>query len=475
MPFFSADGQSSSGGAATIADSGGGTATAPLQVEVLPYHQDYFFDREKEIRHVTAKIEAMLEDRDVGRRTLLFTGERGSGKTWLLLHLHKEIKNKTQINSLYIDFENDIRIIYDKEFILKLKNDLKADFLAFLKKIAEIWQTKTKADATLQEQSYWLEKYIEENTRQRVFVVLLDNVSSAPGEWLELLEEHWLKHLARHKRVLIVMSTRGEMHRWVSPELRLFVETYELGPFCREQIGEYLRRMANYLEARGDTLGLPYRERLEELYQAGGGFALSTYWLARHGLEDAAVNGLIDFLLGFIAEEQERKTIRCYLEALCVLNVWIPPGGPKRDVREADGEGKVDLGEQKRSFREEEMEKVLAAHPGLQDRRWSMSAVREIRDALRRYHLLRWDYELGGYVLDAAVRYPLAWWLEKHQKETWCQLHKAAAQMYREWAGQFARYGEYYDNLAKLHTEQCPEAAAAEEPPAAQTASSSPS
>lgn len=445
-PSFSADSQGGSGIVPLTVRPSGGTGSS--QVTILDYHQKYFFDRESEIKCVINKIDNMLNNKNVERRTLLFTGERGTGKTWLLLHLHKSgIIKKNQTKSLYIAFEDNIKIIDDnsREF------DFQFDPIIFLKKIAEIWGAETVEDTTLQEQSYWLEKFIEENTQQHVFVILLDNVATAPAEWLERLEEYWLKHLARNKRVLIVMSTRGEMYRWVAPELRLFVDIHELGPFAKKDIEEYLGKMAAYLQEKGDTQGLPYQDNIEAIYEAGGGFAFSTYWLARQGLGEAAVNGLIDFLLGFIADEQERKTIRTYLEALCVLNPWAPPG------------------ESKRAFREEEMEQVLAAHPQLAARAWSASAVREVRDALRRHHLLRWDHALGGYVLDAAVRYPVAYWLRTYHKDTWCSLHKAAAQMYRAWAGQFARYREYYDNLAKLHTEPYPEAAAAEEPPADQT------
>lgn len=431
--------------------AGAASQIALQKVEALPYDQKYLFARKKEIENLSNKINDMLDNKSVERRTLFFVGERGTGKTWLLLHFHKSEINKNQTKSLYITFQDNIKIIddNDREF------DFQFDLIVFLKKIAEIWGAKTAKDATVQEQSYWLEQFIEENTQQRVFVVLLDNASSAPKEWLESLEEYWLKHLARNKRVVIVMSTRGEMHRWVAPELRLFVDTHELGPFAEKDIGEYLGKMAAYLQEKGDTLGLPHRDEVEAIYQAGGGFALSTYWLARQGLGEAAVNGLIDFLLGFIGAEHERRDVRAYLEALCVLNPWAPPGEPKR------------------AFREEEMEQVLAAHPELAKHRWSASAVREVRDALRRHHLLRWDHDSGGYVLDAAVRYPLAYWLRTYRKDTWCSLHKAAAQMYRGWAGQFVRSREYYNNLAKLHTEPCPEAAAAEEPPAGQAMSSS--
>jgi hypothetical protein len=404
--------------------------------EILPYNSEYFFDRENEIEKVRSKIRAMLNGESVDRRTVVFRGERGTGKTWLLLHLKRnEMPNwNKEIEVLYIHFRDYIEK-QENEFVVE-RDKLLDNFLEEL--IAQ-WKLSLPPDATLQEKSYFLMNYLSNHLSYKILVILLDDVSSASPEFLQSLEEYWLKHLAKRRDVLVIMSTRGEMYRWISPELRLFVESYELGPFSREEITDYLEQMERYLQAKGDEEGLPYQAD-EAVYEAGGGFALSTYWLARYGA--GKVDALIALLLEFIGDAHERERIRLYLEALSVLNPWQPTD------------------QRARGFREEEMQQMLPAHPELSSQPWPMPEVRRVRDTLQRYHLLRWD---GGYVIDAAIRYPIAYALRHKKPKTWQQLHDAAARMYREWGKKFARYRDYYDNLAQLHVGQCPEATATAE------------
>ncbi len=407
--------------------------------EILPYNSEYFFDREDEIEKVRRKIKTMLNGENVDRRTVVFRGERGTGKTWLLLHLKRiEIVNlnKDSIESLYINFDGCIER-QENEFIVDY-TEIDHLFEMLIKQ----WQLSFPRDATLQEKSYWLINELLSRISDKILILFLDGVSSAYFEFLQSLEDYWLKHLVKRPNVLVIMSTRGEMYRWISPELRLFVENYELGPFSREAISGYLEQVERYLAARDDQEGLPYKGD-EAVYEAGGGFALSTYWLARYGPD--TVEDLIARLLEFIGDAQERQRIRLYLEALSVLNPWQPTD------------------QSPRGFREEEMEQMLRAHPQLAAQPWPMPEVRRVRDTLQRYHLLRWDGDVGGYVIDAAIRYPIAYALRRKHPDIWQRLHGATAQMYREWGKKFARYRDYYDNLARLHSEQCPEAAATAE------------
>ncbi|MDW8270244.1 MAG: AAA family ATPase, partial [Anaerolineae bacterium] len=133
--------------------TGGGTDFVRSHgVEVLPYDPNYFFDRKDEIDRVTSIVNAIIENKMIERRTLLFTGERGVGKTWLLLHLHKTKLKEKKTSSLYIDLENKKIIDNNSEI------DYEYDLLSFLKQLAKIWGARTADDATLQEQSYWLEQ-----------------------------------------------------------------------------------------------------------------------------------------------------------------------------------------------------------------------------------------------------------------------------------------------------------------------------
>ena len=414
--------------------------TSKKKYEILPYNDKYFFDREDEIEEINRKIKAMLNNEGIDRRTVVFRGERGTGKTWLLLHLKRnKIANlsKQKIETLYINFDGCIEKQKD-EFIVDYNKSLDD----FLDELAQQWNLSFPSNATLQEKSHWLIDELSRRLSDKILVVFLDGISSASPAFLQSLEEYWLKYLAKRRDVLIIMSTRGEMYRWISPELRLFVESHELGPFSRGAISDYLERMERYLAARDDQEGLPHKAD-EAVYEAGGGFALSTYWLARYGPDQ--VDALIALLLEFIGDDKKRELIRVYLEALSVLNPWQPTD------------------QSPRGFREEEMQRMLPAHPQLSSQSWPMPEVRRVRDTLQQYHLLRWDGDVGGYVIDAAIRYPIAYALRRKHPDIWQRLHAAAAQMYRGWGEKFARYRDYYDNLARLHSEQGPEAAATAE------------
>ncbi|HID63144.1 MAG TPA: ATP-binding protein, partial [Anaerolineae bacterium] len=64
-----------------------------MQQPIKPpeYSPDKFVDRETEVNLVLERAHTLAEGRTVDRRVVIFTGERGTGKTWLLAHLQTEL------------------------------------------------------------------------------------------------------------------------------------------------------------------------------------------------------------------------------------------------------------------------------------------------------------------------------------------------------------------------------------------------
>jgi len=65
------------------------------QTDLPVYKDDLFVNREKEIETVTKALENIARGDAEQVRTIVFRGERGLGKSWLALHLHRSaIKEK---------------------------------------------------------------------------------------------------------------------------------------------------------------------------------------------------------------------------------------------------------------------------------------------------------------------------------------------------------------------------------------------
>jgi hypothetical protein len=355
-------------------------------------------------------------------KAIVFQGERGNGKTWLSLHLHREILPKiANVTSLLISMSAPPEgySAQNNEWFSKPPSHLeKTSPDDTVKKIVE-WValrlgTTTAPDATLRELTGWLVRDIEQLLKQRILVLILDSIFEADWSLLEKLEQHLLAPLAALPRTLIVMTGRGRLYPWESPYLRVGAQTSALNQFDFKEIREQLKRQVPETEAWSD-------ERLrEEIENPGGGHPLSNYLLAREGI--SGLGNVIQILLGVIPEEK-RKRVGPYIEALCVL----------------DG------------FRENEMPPMLAAHANnAQLERMPTSQVHEVRDELMGTHLVRW--ENGRFILDRAIRIALASNLRIHQPDKWRQLHCRAYRLYSDWAQGFGdRYREYFTQRASRH------------------------
>ncbi|RMF27664.1 MAG: ATP-binding protein [Chloroflexi bacterium] len=371
------------------------------------YHPARFVNREPEINLVVGRAQEIGGNQVVRRRTIIFAGERGSGKTWLLRHLAevtllppglptgKQLK-RAGAHAVYFSLLDGHQI---------------ADLIRALGKQIAQWQggaplVPQQGNIPLDDLSRLLQQDVERLVHQTPLVLLVDHVYEADEALLTELERRLLAPLATLPRVLLVLAGRGKPYPWVAPELRLYVEERTLAPFDVETTKAQLERQAP-----------DKADQAPQIQRRSWGYPLANYLLATK--DDLAV--VIEAILDHVKSEA-----RTYLEALCLL----------------------------RFFTEDQIPVMLAAyHDNDQYRRWGYKKAREVRDRLLDTALTHWDSERGGYVVDEAVRPLLGQHLRERDPRCWQRLHCAAHRLYRSWAKTYPQTGARWAAEADYHAQ----------------------
>ena len=458
-------------------DQGNGRISM-TQTDPPVYRADLFVNREKEIETVTKALENIARGDAEQVRTIVFRGERGLGKSWLALHLHRSaIEEKAspripdyRIVSFLISLTPPPKEVGEREWYIT-SNDISQiesgderhyehllqELLAWIAKQLDIVRSPY---ASLRDLSAWLAQDVRkklESERDLIICLILDSVFEANRSFLDYLERYLLAAFAALPRVLIIMTGRGRPYLWKSPYLRLEREDQSLTPFSLEQVVEQIKKslqkssQGSPQESPQDTLIAANLsdEAIEQLAKKvinlGGGYPLTNELLARalvdqvlgrspksDDLEQAINSATIDDkVLEDVASRllevipaQWRDKLREVLNALCVLK---------------DG------------FREHEMPYFLAElrntkPEGLE---YTIKAMRGLRDLLLETNLGRWQD--ARYVLDEAVRTVLEQLLKSQKREVWRRLHERAVNLYEDWAKRYPNSRQYFEQRAEYH------------------------
>ena len=435
------------------------------------YRPDLFVNREQEIETVNRALQNIARGGGDAEqvRTIVFRGERGLGKSWLALHLHRSVlKDEAlpnyRIVSLFVRLaplpegltvDKQEWHITDDDASRIAEGDERHYELLLQKLVAWVAEQLgiVRAPyAPVRDLSAWLAQDVKkklESERNLVICLILDSVFETNWNFLDHLERYLLAAFAALPRVLIVMTGRGRPYLWKSPYLRTEREDQSLTPFSVGQVAEQIRRsLSNAPDLSPAVAGLS-NEALKRLARRvidlGGGYPLTNELLA-----GAFVRQALDRLPegGSLEQALDRETIDArVLEDVADRLLEVVPGDRRHRLDEIFNA----LCVLKDGFRENEMPYLLAAlrHTQPEGAEYTIAAMRVLRDRLLETSLVRWQDK--RYVLDEAVRTVLEQYLKLQRPDVWQRLHACAADLYATWAQKYPGSRGYFEPRANYH------------------------
>ncbi|MFQ3684809.1 MAG: hypothetical protein SNJ51_21290, partial [Roseiflexus sp.] len=230
------------------------------------YSPELFVNRETEIKRVTDALQQAADEKVEHAQTIVFRGERGLGKSWLAIHVHRYVLKEEaprllpehHIKSLLIHLaplgddpepedlpEGEWRISHEEAQQIAGGDEqaIETVLQRMLNWLAEQLGVVRAPYAPARDLSAWLAQDIKQKLDQEkglVICLILDSVFESNRDFLDHLERYVLAAMAALPRVLIMMTGRGRMYLWKSPYLRVEREEQMLSPFKSEQVIEQI-------------------------------------------------------------------------------------------------------------------------------------------------------------------------------------------------------------------------------------------
>jgi len=389
-----------------------------MTIKIPTYQADAF-----RYRPIIADIEQAVGQIGSGnpQPTIVIQAERGSGKTWLSLHLHRVILKELQShpNSLLLCLTAPQELHAQKnewflpqEDALKLAQARENDLIANVEGVLEIGLGKIAKDLgvwqgekpSIGELSAWILNKIQSSPNER-WVILVDSVFEANWTLLAALEARLLGVLATMTNVLILITGRGKPYPWQSPYLRSQTRLLSLTRFGRE---EALQQIEYYNKVKEDLgISIVSNKKWEKIMEQSHGHPMANILLA----QGAKIDDVIEKLLEIVEDDNDRIEVKQYLTALCPLD----------------------------SFVENHLATMLDAYfPGRSYKeRGRLELRREVLDKLIQTNLVHW--RKGGYEIEENLRYYLRLSLQDSEEDIliWERLCRAAQELYKKWATDF--------------------------------------
>jgi hypothetical protein len=378
-----------------------------MSTSTLPsYAQTQFVNRHIEIEHVHTQIRKLLDGELIERRTTIFTGEHGMGKSWLLLHLYELHRRLVGLRTIHFDLAFFATRSSAQEILEAICQHLFCELLG---------QNSPSAMPPESQARHLIYELKRQMLNQYPLVLFIDSVYESTPTVLALLEDNLLAALAVQPNVLLVMAGRGQAYPWREPELRLRADFFTLDPFTlthtQEQLQCQLATSTAMAQATFDlSLGNPK----------------ANWWLAANANQTATLSQVIDEML-LPVPLATRSSMRTYLEALSIPNM----------------------------FDETTLPILLAAYHGERQPRFiSRTEIRQIWEWLLRPGLIFWNSDQGGYTLHPSTRNLILQYLCAVDRERWQRLQQAMIDLYEGWLGVYPQNSSYWQKEAQYHRKQ---------------------
>lgn len=398
----------------------------------IPYQKEYFVDREEHLLNVLNKVRDLLSGKPVHRRTTVFYGPRGAGKSWLIRELCRRLLQdgefQGRLSLLYLTFDGQ-EIRWEETICSCISPE---DAEAKPRKTTEgilTWACRRLSPDcdpgdSMEEMSEQLVDICKADAAPlAIFVDGIDNVSP---EFLRHFEAYFLAPLIQLPRVLVVLGGRTRDPRpkggytWKMPELKLYSDELDLEPFDEEQTREQLAR----LEESGSPITA---KAAPEVVKAGGGYPLHNVVLAQNIQGEppqwqnraAALQECAESVL-----ESVEAVLQDHFQALCVL----------------------------RAFDEDRMPPLLAAWFETPSSVWDYQRCRRIRSSMVTSRLVRWQAP-KGFVMDQGVSQVLENALQENQPSKWHALHRAAYELFVQWVESYPSAKDRWQPEAEYHSQ----------------------
>ncbi|MCS6937771.1 MAG: hypothetical protein NZM94_00790 [Roseiflexus sp.] len=446
--------------------------------EPLAYRSGLFVNRETEIELVMDALQGIANGKTEQARTIVFRGERGLGKSWLVLHLHRHVLREEaprllpqrRIVSFLINLTPPVNrgtgetalagewhITSEEALLIASKDEQSFEpvLRRLLNWLAEQLEVVRAPFAPVRDLSAWLAMDVRQKLDKEpnlVICLILDSVFETNHAFLDVLERYVLAALAALPRVLIVMTGRGRPYLWKSPYLRAERDEQPLSPFKDDHVIDQIRRTfretSDLPEAVNQLSDAAFTRLAQRVIETGGGYPLTNHLLAM-----ALVRRAFDMLpddqrnnAERLAEVLDQTPINVeILEQVADRLLEVVPADDRHTLREAF-EALCVL---KDGFRENEMPYLLAARRNgkPEEPEYALPEMRKLRDRLLETNLVRWQDK--RYALDEAVRAVLEAYLKLAHPDVWKRLHQSAARLYQEWGNKYSI--AYYRDRAAFH------------------------
>jgi len=340
------------------------------------YRSNEFVNRNKEIE----RIMKFLKERQRG--VIILEGDRGSGKTALLLELFRRLNQMPEYRPFFVGLFSYSAPEFEANPNLWLDAHQKfhaGQILELLKKLAQYWQVEIRETDSVELQKEYLARELSLRSAAGVPLLLVDSIYECDESLRVELETNVLMPLLTLERVFILLSGRGKRPIWGRPELQN-AEIIPIPPLHEEDVSDQLKKMNS---------PRPSAE-YKVIADLSGGFPLTVRVIGSSPPEvplSRSLNQAIDVLLDQALSEEAKSQyadIRHHVEKMSLLDI---------------------------PFRIAEIEDYL--FPGDPEKTGKTDKL--IRLLLQSF-ILR--YEGKGYRLNSSIVYPIRKWLEMSEQQS---------------------------------------------------------